>query len=178
MSTFADEGFELLPADDDDIPADLALDAAATSAIAVDDPAAPLDEEQPEPFGMSWEFDYERGRFKRAGAAPAEVRGLDALKQRCLMALHTARFAHPVFTDAFGMEDPEDLIGEVHVEDRIGDYERRVREALLALDERISDVTDFSASYDPTVGVLTIDKFSVITDEDEQLSLAGVIISG
>lgn len=165
-----DLGFELLPVDDEVIDADTDLDAAERSALeaALERLDAP-DELPPVPFGRTWSFDFVRGRFNRRGSAPAEVRGLGAVEQWCLMAAHTARYAHGVFSDEFGMERPDSVIGQVDVRDEAEDYGERLREALLVHD-RITDVDRYSATYDPEEGVLLIEGFRVVTDGGEALS--------
>ncbi len=166
-------GFALLPADDDgSLPGD-DLDAAAASSLA--DPDDPTEEEDvPQPFGYSWFFDFAAGQFVRNGPTPARVSGLDALAQVCMMALRSARFAHTVFSEVFGMEDPEDVIGESAVDELAGDYEARVREALLVID-RVSAV-DLSADFDPVQGVLFISGLTVTTDDDAELALGDLTL--
>jgi hypothetical protein len=168
-----DLGFELIPADDDDlITPEQQL--AAAEAGAMQDPVEQVAEDVPQPFGMSWAYDWQNGQFILQGSSPAEVRELDALREWCLMAIYSARFAHAVFTDEFGLEDPDELFGEIDPEELVGDYEERLREALLVHD-RIAAVENFDADWDPTEGVLTINYFDVRTDEDEApLSLAGL----
>lgn len=170
-----DLGFELLPVDDEGTTPEEDLAAAERSALedaleGLDDPA---DEVPPEPFGRSWAFDFERGRFRRQGEAPGEVRGLVALEQWCQVAIRTARYAHAVFTDAFGMERPASAIGQVDVRDEVADYGDRLRAALLVHD-RITDVVDYRASYDPEEGLLLVESFTVVTDGGEGLSFGPV----
>jgi hypothetical protein len=171
MSTLDD--FELIPADDPDLDATVALDAAAASVLGDIEPAA---EDAPEPYGMTWIFDFELGRFVRSGSSPAEARGLLALEQWLLMMLHTARYAHPVFSDAFGVEDPSLGIGETRVAEMLDDWETQIREGALVHD-RVAEVTEFEAAYDPTQGVLTIINFSVVTDDDETVTIADLQIT-
>lgn len=164
------DAFELLPADD---PAtDPANDLAAAEASVLSDPPLPEAEDPPLPFGRSWVFDFERGRFVRQGQSPAETTGLGALAQWCQMAVRTARYAHAVFSDDFGVEDPDLVIGEVRVDELIGEFEQQVREALL-VHERIADVTEFDATYDPTTGTLSV-TFTIVTDEDDELAIGNV----
>lgn len=166
-------GFELLPADDDRSSPAEDLDAAAASSLA--DPDEPVEEDDvPQPFGFSWFFDFELGRFRRYGTAPARVSGLDALAQVCMMALRSARFGHTVFSDEFGMEDPEDIIGEVEVDDLSGDYEDRVREALLVID-RVSAV-ELGTDWDAVQGILFITDLTVTTDNDAVLALGDLTL--
>jgi hypothetical protein len=161
-----DLDFELLPADDEGLsPAD---ELAASVAGAVAEPGAvqPDANPAPAPFGKTWVFDFETGRFVRAGASPVPTNGFGALQQWVLMAVHSARYAHSVFTDEFGMESPDDGIGELRSAEMVSDYEQRLREAVLVHD-RVTALQNFAASYNPIEGVLYISYFEVVTDEEE-----------
>lgn len=177
MPDATDLRFELLPADDEFVSDVAALDAAAAGAIEATGGPPVLADAAPAPYGRSWEFDFDEGRFRRTGGSPAEVRGQDTLKQWCLMAVHSARFAHAVFSDEFGMEDPEEVIGEVVVEEMVPDFERHLTEALLVHD-RVASIENFDAEYDPAEGILYITSLDVVTDEEDgaPLSLAGLRI--
>lgn len=163
--TGVDLGFTLIPPDDLGVTSADDLDAAEQAAL--DTPVTPEPEEPREPFGMSWVFDFERGRFVRNGSDAAQTRGAGALGQWCLMALHSARYAHAVFDDEFGFEEPDDVLGGTTV--LFDDWSLRARDALLVHD-RIVDV-QLDGAYDPTSGVLTLTTFVVTTDEDEQLDM-------
>lgn len=161
--------FELLPQHDDDaLTPEQELDAA--EAAAIEPPLSeevPEEEDVPDPPGRSWAFDHDRRRMVRSGSSPAETRGLDTLAQRCLMAVHTARFAHPVFSDEFGMESPDDLRGETVEAEDVADWEERLREALLAV-EGVSEVEFDLVEYDRDTGdVLT--SFTVTSDDGATL---------
>lgn len=163
--TAGDEGFELIPPETDPVAPEDELNA-ATAAL---DDDAPAPEDDPRiPFGVSWSFDWEAGRFRRQGMSPARVSGLDTLREWCMMALNSARFAHVVFSEEFGIDDPNEPIGEAMDSEAESDYEEKIRTALIVHD-RIADVTDFEMEYDPTEGILYIDSFRVVTDEDEEL---------
>jgi hypothetical protein len=43
--------------------------------------------------------------------------------------------------------------------------------------DRVAEVTEFEAAYDPTQGVLTIINFSVVTDDDETVTIADLQIT-
>jgi hypothetical protein len=167
----ADElGFELLPADDEGIEPD--ADIAAAVASALDDPTALVVEEgndAPEPFGYTWAFDFEAGRMIRRGGEPARVSGFEALKQRCLMALYSARYAHPVFSEEFGIEDPQHGLGLTGDEAREAalDWREMIRDALLALED-VSDVV-CTPTFDPLAGVIVIPDLTVTTNEEVEL---------
>lgn len=163
FGTAADEGFELVPPESAEVTPEEELTAAEAAAALPDEQAV-----QQEPFGYSWSFDWEAGRFRRHGQAPARVSGHDALREWCMMALNSARFAHVVFSDVFGIDSPNEPIGNAIDSEAESDYEEKIRTALVVHD-RIADVIDFEMDYDPTEGILYIDSFVVVTDEDEEL---------
>lgn len=168
--------FPFLP---DDVKISPEDDLAASIARQLDVPAqaVALPEDQTIPFGRSWEFDFEQGRFVRAGASPIETRGFGALIQWCYMAIHTARLAHKrVFSSQFGMDVPDEPLGEFPEGEILADWQRSLAEALLVHD-RISSVENLSLDWDPVEGVLTIESLDVVTDESDQLSLGGVQIN-
>lgn len=172
--TAADLGFELLPADDDGVPPDADLDAAESSALEEPELAP---EEPPVPFGLTWLFDYEAGRFVRDGSSPKEVRGLDTLAVWCGMAAHTARFAHPIFSANFGTERPDDVLGEAaDAQEIASDWAERLRES-LSVHDRVASV-DLQTFYDMSTGTLYVSQLEVVTDaEDEDpLRLAGLSV--
>jgi hypothetical protein len=172
------DGFELIPDDDDLAPsADEELNAAAASAL--EDPEAPITvpTDDPDPLGYSWAFDFAAGRFIRQGGRPARVTGYKALEQRCLMALYSARYAHAVFSDTFGVERPQEGIGEAgdgaHV--AAEDWRVQLREALLAFDD-VADVS-LDTGYDPVDGVIYIWNLVVTTNEEVELPFDDIAIS-
>lgn len=160
-----EQDYPLLPIDDAVIPVD--QDVASAVASVLTEPA-PVAGEPPEVYGMTWDLDFVASRFRRQGLAPATVNGIDSLAVWCEMAVRSARYAHSVFTDDFGMEHPEDILGEVDIGELVGDYEQRIREALIVHD-RIVDVRDFAADYSPDSGILTISAFTIITDNQQRL---------
>lgn len=170
-----DLDFELLPADDEGLSPPEELAASIAGAVAEPGAIIPEADPAPTPFGRSWAFDYETRRFIRAGTSPVVTTGAGALKQWILMVVNSARFAHAVFTDEFGMEHPEQGIGDLRAAQIVSDYEQRLREALLVHD-RITALQEFRASYDPTQGVLFITYFEVVTDEEEVVPLTDVTL--
>lgn len=163
------EGLELLPADDEGLAPDADLQAAADSALEnVPQVAVP---DAVEPLGRSWMWDRDLGRFRRDGLAPKEVRGRDALAQWADAALHTARFAHPIFDANFGMEEPDDIIGQAaDVIERTSDWGERLKEALM-LHDRVVSVENFTAVYDQSNGILYVQSLDVFTDEEDEGAL-------
>lgn len=173
----ADE-LELLPADEDLAPTiEEALNAAVASALA--DPEAPTPDAAvtPDPAGYTWAFDFEAGRFLRQGGAPARVTGTEPLKQRVLMALNSARFAHAVFSREFGVAKPMAGIGDAGLDARAAadDWRVQIREAVLAFDD-VSDVV-VRVEYDPVVGALYLREFVITTNGDVSLPLDDIRIS-
>jgi hypothetical protein len=165
-----DLGFELLPVDDADIiTPEEALNAAAASALEEPEAEDEFVEDAPEPFGVSWAFDFEAGRFVRHGQSPARVSGHEALKQWCLMAAYSARYAHVIFSENFGTERPQGVLGEagLRAHEAAADFRRNVRDAWMGHD-RIADVT-LDVEYDPMEGVVWLRNAEAITDEDEAI---------
>lgn len=164
----AGDDFTLIPADDDVLTPEADLDAAAAGALAQPEDT-PLDEDAPEPFGRTPAFDFEARKFVRQGGSPAWVTGLDALRQWCLMAIYSARYAHPIFSDGFGHELPNAALGTVGAEAReqADDFMAGLRDAWLVHD-RIADVQG-SARYDPVSGAIILTDLLVVTDEEVEL---------
>jgi hypothetical protein len=173
--TFTDNpSFELLPAEDEDLisAADQleAAEASITDDPFGDDAAA---EEPSIPMGRSWAWDPISERYVRQGTAPAEVRGRDALREWIYAALRTAQGVHPLLPDDYGIEDPDDWIGVVDPADALSTFEPRALEALVQHD-RIEDLDDLTARFDPSTGTITISDLIVITDEAEAVPLTDI----
>lgn len=170
-------GLELLPADDEGLAPEEDLAAAVASAL--EDLPAEAVEAAPEPFGRSWLWDRDAGRFVRDGSSPKEVRGRDALAQWCDAASHTALGAHPIFDAEFGMDEPEDIIGQAaDVDERASDWAERLRDALMHHD-RITSVENVNVVYDQDAGIVYVRTLDVFTDEEEStapLQLGGFTI--
>jgi len=173
MPDAIDLGFTLLPADDPASTPEADLADAEASALAPD--FASASQEAPEPLGRSWLLDWDIGCFRRRGDSAVVVAGLDALAQWCQMALHSARFAHQVFSDDFGVEQPEEIIGQIPTPAIIRDFGRRIERALLVHD-RIASVENFEAHVVDAGAAIELDSLDVITDEQDVLSLAGTIL--
>lgn len=162
--------FSLIPADDPQSTPDQDLSAAITGALSAPLSTIPVTPEPEQPLGRTWIFDFEAGQFARAGGSPAETNGLGAVEQWCQMAIKSARFAHPVFSQEFGMEEPDSIIGEFALGEALAEWEANLIEALL-VHERITTVENFDLLWDPSTGILTINSFDVITDEDEAFTV-------
>lgn len=172
--TFPDDaGFELLPIEDEDL-IEAADQLAAAEASVLDNPfdtSAPAP--APIPMGRSWLWDPEAERYVRLGNSPVEVRGVDALRQWMYAALQTAQGAHAILPASFGIENPEDWIGVVDPTDALATFEPRANDALIQHD-RIEELDDLTATYDPDGGVITIEDMVVVTDENEAVPLTEV----
>jgi hypothetical protein len=169
-----DFGFTLLPATPGPSAEDR-LNAAALGAL--DDPSVatpdPTEDAGYEPLGYSWAFDWSAGRFFRQGVSPAVVTGTDALRERCMMALNVARFQSGIFSRSFGFEEPHSDIGREMSTATAADFERRLREALVVLDG-VTDVQDVDISLDRTTGVIYLNRFTVVNDEEVELPFADI----
>lgn len=168
----ADDVSDLPLIPEDSISPDDAVDAAAASRL--DSGDLSLVEDPPEPFGKTPLFDFDKGRFVLAGGSPVYVSGLHAVEQWCLMVIHSARYAHAVFSDDFGMEDPDSPLGEAaDVDAAISDWGVRLEDALLVHD-RITALENFTAHAEDDV--IFIDSFEVVTDEGDRLDLSGTTL--
>lgn len=104
------------------------------------------------------------------------VTGIEALKQWCLMAIYSARFAHPVFSEQFGMEEPESPLGElIDVAEFVSDWGARLTEALL-VHERIAAVENIDATFDPDQQLISF-AFEIVTDEEERVAVEPVTLT-
>jgi len=171
-----DLDFELLPSDDEGLSPAEELQAAIAGAVAEPGAIIPQAEEAPRPLGRTWIFDFEAGRFVRSGGSPAPTSGFGAVQQWVLMAAHTARYAHKVFSDEFGMERPEEGVGELSGTEIVSDYEQHLREAVLVHD-RITALDKFVAAVDPLSGDLVISYFEIVTDEEEVVAFSDITMA-
>lgn len=151
---------ELLPSDTGLTP-DEELQAALGQLTVADEDTTPL------PFGRGWAFDFDRGQFMRHGAAPAVTHDLETLRTWIEKSLRTARGAHPLYSDDFGVDDPHFNIGSPFSPETVGLLTTSISDALLAHD-RIEEVTDITFTGGPDVDVLFV-AFTVMVD-DEQLT--------
>jgi hypothetical protein len=163
-----DPAFSLVPLEVGATP-DEALDSA--EAAIFDDPfAATVEGDPPVPFGKSWAFDYQNGRFYRSAGAPAETRGVASLVEYVQTAMRTAAGVHPIFPPEFGIRRPEDFLGSADPTEALSDFEDRLRTALLAHD-RIEDVRQFEAQVDLSEGIITVTNLLIVTDQEEVVPL-------
>lgn len=175
--TFASEsGLSLIPTDDEDLLAANDQLAAAEASISDDIFATPTTAPAKIPFGRSWAWDRDRERYVRQGSAPAEVRGRDALRQWIYAAARTAQGVHAIFSDEYGMEEPDDWIGVLDPSDALETFEPRFREAVLQ-HERIEAVDQMTPKFDPNTGIITVADLVIVTDEAEAVPILPFDIS-
>lgn len=163
-----------LPAEDEPPSADDALSAVEeelSDLPALDD--VDLQVEAPDelpPIGRGWAFDFQEPGFRRgvSGRGVLATRGVETLRGWIDKALRTARGAHAVHPDDYGMDDPWRLIGTPLSRAPIAEYEDDVRRA-LTFHPRIADVTDFRVALDPDVPAVEL-QFTVVLDDDTAVS--------
>lgn len=168
---------ELLPTDDEAADGEAQLLATEES---LDFPAdLIIAEEPPPPFGRGWQFDFGRQRFtgpdlpSAIGRSPLRTFGPDTLRFWIEKALQTARGAHPIYGDDYGMDQPFDLIGQPFTEATVVELEQRVQNALL-VHPKIADVTDFDAEINEDELFVS---FRVILDNDVALDFPQVALA-
>jgi len=169
---------ELLPADQAEIvDADTALDAAEASALdSLLSATATIP--PPVPFGRTAPFDYATGRFIRLGdGAIPWVSGKAALREWIYAALQTGRGGCPLYDDEFGFERPNDFLGSVDPSEQMATLEERLRDCVLVHD-RVQDIDDYEAEYDPRRGVIEIEDLTIVTDEAEAVGVGNFDATG
>jgi hypothetical protein len=156
-----DDGFELLPAADS-----LTADSELTAVDAALEPAGdPVADDSPRVYGRGWAFDFVSGQFTRGGNSPLEVTGLAQLRMWIEKTLRTARMAHPIYSDDYGIDQPYSVIGQPFTPGAAGRYARAISDALLVHD-RITQIKDMTFTGGPNDVVLAV-SFTVVTDEEE-----------
>lgn len=150
-----------------DISPDDALAAAAVDAQESDDAA--FTSSPPRPMGRSWALDWKSGQFVRQGAAPAATHHLDTLKQWVLATMHTARFAHVIFSDNYGWEGRDVMLGQVPSAGAFAEAQSTLISALMVHD-RITAVDEFSFAMDDS-GEYAVIRFSIHVDDEETLPI-------
>jgi len=146
---------ELIPPDPGLINPDLALDAALA-------PVEDLTTDVPSPFGRSWRFDFVAGQFVKEGTVPKVVYELDTLIMWVEKTLRTARTAHPIYEEEYGVDEPMRLVG-VPLDDAETQAWQESATAALLVHDRIVDVSNFSYSQDPFEETL-LASFTVLID--------------
>jgi hypothetical protein len=167
--------YDLLPADPGLINPDLALDAALA-------PVEDIETDAPAPFGRSWRFDFQAGQFLRDGTIPKVVYELDTLIVWIEKTLRTAQIAHPIYADEYGVDNPDELIGQtLSGEEDLSAYEESIT-AALTYHDRIISVEGFSFDQDPFEETVQA-SFTVMVDaapplEAQPLEFSGVPVGG
>lgn len=178
---------DILPEGENDAPAlvpvqeePLALpDALAAYEESLQTPISPDDlvvtETPPPPVGRSWAFDFTTNRFVTSPSAhgPLATSGLATLRLLIEKALRTARGAHPIYDDSYGIDLPADFIGGPVSKFPSDLYASRVREAAISAHERVVDVIDFQTQVDPTEDYVAV-SFTVILDNADTLTISNV----
>lgn len=132
-----------------------------------------IEEEPPPPLGRSWAFDFSQPGFAtESGNGPLETRGLDTLRMWIAKCLVTARGAHPVHPDGYGLEFPFDIIGNPFDSFDAADLEERI-ETALTFHPRITGIEDFETVYEEGDEALFV-SFTVLLDEEESLPIQGL----
>lgn len=171
--TQAFDEYELVPPDDEAPTPEDQLDAAELSAL--DDPLGiPEEPEPPIPFGRSWKFDRERRRFQRAGSAPLEVRGTDALQEWLMNAWTTSAGAHDILPEDFGLNDANAWLGWADPRETLVDLQEDFTGAAQQHDRVVDLDDDLEVDWDPSTGIISINNLTVITDQEESVPLLDV----
>lgn len=166
LSVPEDPSFELVPPEPAPTPEEAIAGAIAQAIPAIQ----PVQGVEPIPLGMSWLFDFKKNRMVRNGSAAMPVFGVDAVKMWAQMALRTARYAYAVFSDQFGFDDPESLVGALNVTELLADFARRTEEALLVHD-RITAVEGFLPAWDPVSRSVIVPAFTLVLDNQQRVAL-------
>lgn len=165
----------LLPAQEEPLPADDAFTRFEENIDAQSDTAdLVVVEEDPPPLGRSWAYDFDSRQFVAAPGAhgPLAIRGLSTLEQWVTKALQTARGAHPIYSDAYGIDLPADFFSGPVVAFPDDLFLDRVRTALLR-HPRIVDVDSFAFTHLPTEEYVAV-SFTVHTGQGENFNFQNV----
>lgn len=165
MAEFEDDDFELIPAS----PFEITPDEQLEEAEVLLDETLEVGEEPVEPWGMTWLWDFDAKRFKRFGSAPVRITGLAGLAMRIQAVARTMRFAHPIFSDDIGMENPYRLIGHAQDGATLQSHVADLSEAILALDRvaEVPNITVLDSSYADAIEL----EVEVVTDDEENLAV-------
>lgn len=168
----------LLPPLGDELLADQALDAVSQQIPDTLDVSASAAPPEPVPFGLTWQWDFERNRFKTDGAgAPRRVYDEDNLRCWIQTAMLIARNSHPIYDDDIGMEggwgEATDgvmiggLANDVAAQEQ---YMTAVADCLMVHD-RITLVTNFDFYPQPDDPESLYVEFEVQLDDGEAIPM-------
>lgn len=166
--------FTVIPSDEG-LSVDERLEAALSGLVPSTDP------EEPRPLGRGWVMDFETGELVAHGSSPARVYGLDNLQAWIEKTLRTARFAHVIYSDEHGVDDPWQDFGRNITPGLQSRIEDKYRTALTVHD-RISQVDNFVFARVEGTGILAV-SFRVVVDGDDEdepitLELAEIPLGG
>lgn len=163
---------QLLPVEGDTLLANDELSAVATQVTEAPDLTIAAKPEGPREFGMSWKWNWHTGDFIEYGGAPATCTDLENLEQWCENILNIDRFAHPIYADNIGIEDPYQLIGQATNTLAQTRYVKKAEEALLVHD-RITKVQgwEFKIEHQIAPDVLLV-KYEIVTDNGRTVPMS------
>jgi len=151
-----DEDFDpIVPTDDDEFDANADLDDIEER---LDDPSLFGDEvvqddlvleTEPQVYslGRSWLFDFGQFRFvtdRSRARAPARVTGIPQLQNWVEKAIYTSRGSLPIYSDDYGLEEPDLIIGSPFTSAAAASLRRRVEEC-VTFHPKIIGIDDFAA---------------------------------
>lgn len=159
---------QLLPPLGDELSADQALDAANQQAFESPESSDDVLSPEVQPYGLTWQWDFAKGRFVDYGGTPAVVRDLDNLRIWAETVYNIQRHAHEIFDEDIGVEGSMmigDLVDDVASQEL---YMQAMFDALMVHD-RISNVTNFDFDVDTTDPESSYVYFEIHTDGGDVL---------
>jgi hypothetical protein len=135
-----------------------------------------VQEEPPHPVGRGWAFDFLKREFVIAPTShgPLETIRIETLRNWIEKCLRTARGTYPIYSDDYGIETPGDFIGGPVSQFPDQVYEDAIREALTA-HERITEIDQFEAVYDPMEEWVSVN-FVVVLDDETRFPIQNVVL--
>lgn len=133
-------------------------------------------EDAPPPIGKSWAFDFTSGFVPAPAGGPLEEQGLAAIRTLVEKAIRTARGAHPIYSDDYGIDFPYEVIGKQANAPEIVLLRQAIEEAALSAHPRVNAVTNYAAVVEPEEEALFV-SFDVVLDSGESVSLTSVRIT-
>lgn len=168
-----------LPAEDEPLdPEEEAAELEREFEEFIEDDDLVLTGDEPTPVGRSWAFDFQRQRFMRSPRShgPLETQGIITLRFWIEKCLRTARGAHPIHDEDYGMEHPNRIYGRPLRETQGMDLEQRIRDA-VTFHPRITDITDFTTAFNPDEEYLAC-SFTVLLDDETTLEVTDLALVG
>lgn len=145
--------------------------------VAQRQPELVVQEEPPHPVGRSFAYDFVKRRFYLAPSAhgPLETHGIETLRMWIEKCMRTARGAHPIYSDDYGIELPGDFIGGGVAAFPDDVYEQAIRDGLTA-HPRISDIQNFTAVFDPMEEWVAV-SFEVVVDDEGRFPVQNQVVN-